>query len=50
VSYLQLEHSERHPVTGVPRAKVIHNFARAGTVDRDALAWLVVVTWLRLGQ
>jgi hypothetical protein len=41
VSYLQLAHSERHPVTGVPQAKVIHNFGRADTVDRDALARLV---------
>ena len=41
VSYLQLAHSERHPVTGVPSAKVIHNFGRADTVDRDALVRLV---------
>jgi transposase len=41
VSYLQLAHSERHPVTGVPTANVIHNFGRAETVDRDALARLV---------
>ena len=41
VSYLQLAHSERHPVTGVPSARVIHNFGRADTVDRDALARLV---------
>jgi hypothetical protein len=41
VSYLQLAHSERHAVTGVPSAKVIHNFGRADTVDRDGLARLV---------
>jgi hypothetical protein len=41
VSYLQLAHSERHPVTGVPSAKVIHNFGRADAIDRDALARLV---------
>ena len=41
MSYLQLAHSERHPVTGVPSAKVIHNFGRADAVDRDALARLV---------
>ena len=41
VSYLQLAHSERHPDTGVPSAKVIHNFGRADTVDRAALARLV---------
>ena len=41
VAYLQLAHSERHTVTGVPAAKVIHNFGRADTVDRAALARLV---------
>jgi len=41
VSYLQLAYSERHPVTGVPQAKVIHNFGRADAVDRDGLARLV---------
>lgn len=41
VSYLQLAHNERHPVTGVSTAKVIHNFGRADQVDRDALSRLV---------
>ncbi|MGH3369970.1 MAG: IS1634 family transposase [Nocardioidaceae bacterium] len=41
VRYLQLAHNERHPVTGVSTAKVIHNFGRAETVDREALARLV---------
>jgi hypothetical protein len=41
VRYLQLAHSERNPVTGVPAAKVIHNFGRADAVDKDALARLV---------
>jgi transposase len=41
VAYLQLAHSERHPDTGVPSAKIIHNFGRADTVDRVALARLV---------
>ena len=41
VAYLQLAHNERHPVTGSPVAKVIHNFGRAERVDRDALARLV---------
>ena len=41
VSYLQLAHNGRHPVTGSPVAKVIHNFGRADKVDRDALARLV---------
>src|SRR5674476_1364332 len=41
VSYLQLAHNERHPDTGSPVAKVIHNFGRADTVDREALARLV---------
>ncbi len=41
VSYLQLAHNERHPETGNPVAKVIHNFGRAEQVDRQALARLV---------
>jgi hypothetical protein len=41
VSYLQLAHNERHPRTGSPVAKVIHNFGRADKVDRDALRRLV---------
>src|SRR5512135_1280940 len=41
VSSLQLAHNERHPVTGSPVAKVIHNFGRADLVDRAALARLV---------
>jgi hypothetical protein len=41
VSYLQLAHNERHPETGSPVAKVIHNFGRADQVDREALARLV---------
>ncbi len=41
VAYLQLAHNERHPETGNPVAKVIHNFGRAENVDRQALARLV---------
>ena len=41
VSYLQLAHNERHPVSGNPAAKVIHNFGRADEVDRAGLARLV---------
>src|SRR4051794_15680863 len=41
VRYLQLAHNERHPVTGSPVAKVIHNFGRADRVDREALGRLV---------
>jgi hypothetical protein len=41
VAYLQLAHNERHPETGSPVAKVIHNFGRAEKVDRAALARLV---------
>jgi hypothetical protein len=33
VSYLQPPHSERRAVTGVPSAKVIHNFGRADTAE-----------------
>jgi hypothetical protein len=41
VRYLQLAHNERHPQTGVPTAKVIHNFGRVEQVDRAGLARLV---------
>ena len=41
MSYLQLAHNERHPDTGAPTAKVIHNFGRADKVDQDALKRLV---------
>ena len=43
MSYLQLAHNERHPDTGTPTAKVIHNFGRAEQVDREGLERLVVV-------
>jgi Transposase DDE domain len=41
VAYLALAHNERDPVTGTPKAKVIHNFGRADLVDRQGLARLV---------
>ncbi len=41
VSYLALAQNERDPDTGVPRARIIHRFGRAGQVDRDALQRLV---------
>ncbi|MDA8076006.1 MAG: IS1634 family transposase [Actinomycetota bacterium] len=41
VSYLALAHNERDPETGIPKAKIIHNFGRADTVDKEALARLV---------
>ena len=41
VTYLQLAHNARHPKTGVPVAKVIHNFGRKDKVDKVALARLV---------
>jgi len=44
VSYLQLAHNERHPGTGTPVAKVIHNFGRADTVDRDALRLVSLIS------
>jgi hypothetical protein len=34
VSYLALAQNERDPVTGVPRARIIHRFGRADEVDR----------------
>jgi hypothetical protein len=41
VSYLALAQNERDPVTGVPRARIIHRFWRSDQVDREALARLV---------
>ena len=41
VSYLALAQNERDPVTGVPRARIIHRFGRADQVDREALGRLV---------
>src|SRR5688500_4986414 len=41
VSYLALAHNQRDPATGMPKAKVIHNFGRADAVDRDGLTRLV---------
>ena len=41
MSYLQLAHNQRHPVSGNPVAKVIHSFGRADKVDWAALARLV---------
>lgn len=41
VSYLALAHNERDPETGMPKARIIHNFGRAELVDRDGLARLV---------
>ena len=41
VAYLALAHNERDPDSGMPRARIIHNFGRADAVDRDALARLV---------
>ena len=38
---MQLAHNERHPCTGSPVAKVIHNFGRSDKADRQALARLV---------
>ena len=41
LSYLQLAHNERHPVSRVSSTKVIHSFGRDDQVDREALARLV---------
>jgi len=40
VEYFQLAHNERHPVTGKPVAKIIHNFGRADQLDREQLVRL----------
>ncbi|HEX2027229.1 MAG TPA: hypothetical protein VHF25_04440 [Nitriliruptorales bacterium] len=36
-----LAHNERDPYSGVPKARIIHNFGHADKVDRDGLARLV---------
>jgi hypothetical protein len=41
VSYLALAQNERDPLTGVPRAKIVHRFGRTDQVDREGLARLV---------
>jgi hypothetical protein len=41
VAYLALAHNERDPDSGMPKARIIHNFGRADHVDRDGLARLV---------
>jgi hypothetical protein len=41
VGYLALAHNERDPDTGMPKARIIHNFGRADLVERDHLARLV---------
>ena len=40
VEYYQLAHNERHPDTGKPIAKIIHNFGRTDKLDRDQLVRL----------
>ena len=41
VGYLALAYNERDPVSGVPKAHVVHNFGRADSVDRAGLVRLV---------
>lgn len=38
--YYQLAHNERHPDTGKPVAKIIHNFGRTEQLDREQLVRL----------
>ena len=40
VTYYQLAHNERDPVTRKPVAKIIHSFGRADELDRDSLVRL----------
>ena len=39
--FVQLVESERHPETGVPRARVVHHFGRKDQLDIEALKRLV---------
>jgi len=41
VAYLALAHNERDPDTGMPKARIIHNFGRADRVDREGLRRLI---------
>lgn len=41
MSYLALAHNVRDPDSGMPKARIIHNFGRADRVDRDGLGRLV---------
>lgn len=40
VTYYQLAHNERHPLTKKPIAKIIHRFGRADKIDRSELTRL----------
>ena len=40
VEYYHLAHNERHPETGIPTPRIIHNFGRADQLDRDELVRL----------
>lgn len=40
VTYYQLAHNERHPVTRKPVSKILHTFGRADGIDREALVRL----------
>jgi len=40
VTYYQLAHNERHPVTRKPVSKILHTFGRADKIDREALVRL----------
>ena len=40
VTYYQLAHNERHPLTKKPIAKIIHRFGRADKLDRSELTRL----------
>src|SRR5436305_62210 len=45
VSYLALAQNERDPVTGVPRARIIHRFGRADQVDLEVQLLFLASTW-----
>jgi hypothetical protein len=43
VTYYQLAHNERAPVSRKPVAKIIHNCGRADELDRVVLEWLAAM-------
>jgi Transposase len=48
--YVQLAHNERHPVTGMPQAKVLYHFGRADELDLDGLKRLAASIHRFIGE
>jgi len=48
--YVQLAHNERHPVTGMPQAKVLYHFGRADELDLEGLKRLAASIHRFIGE